>query len=326
MSLVDIARRAVVEGRLRPAECNRSESQWREIGGWFLDSKGNRLFSDDQMKPSPSNVQSIVSWDDFSRDTAVLAGKIKLRHNRLAGVIGCPRSGVRAAADIAIRLGVPLFSFDKSRKLVELGSGIRLSTKTFDGELIIVDDSSFTGRSIEEARRLAPIASAWYAVYATSASARNLDAYARVLESHFFDWHVFHCHDLMRERSMGFDWDGVFNPDCTHAQDDDGEKYLDWMVNVHPIRFPDWIPTIITARREAYRSVCENWLERWGIQCDRLIMFEGSFHDRSRTWIGEWKSEKIKEAGIDLFVESDMQQAKDISSCLGGRQVLTTCA
>ena len=327
MSLVDIARRAAVEGRIRPSECNRTESEWREIGEAFLDVRGNRLFDDEQLNSRPSNVLSITSWDDFTHDTAVLAAKIKLRHSRLSGVIGCPRSGLRAAADIAIRLGVPLLSFDRSGKLVDLGYGVRLSTKNFEGELVIVEDSAYSGRSVDRARQLAPIAHAWYAVYATKVCADlKLDACAKVVDSHWFDWHVFHCHDLMKERSMGFDWDGVLNLDCPNGCDDDGTRYLDWIGNVQPIRFPDWLPVIITARREVYRSQCENWLSRWGISCDRLIMFEGSFKDRSATRIGEWKAEKIKESGVDLFVESDMQQAKDISVCLGGRQVLTTSA
>lgn len=326
LSLRDIAFQAIVHGLLSPSEGNRLESEWMEIAREAKDVRGNRLFSDqqiDQANISVGNVVKIVSWSEFTEQTLRLTQLIKANHRQLSGVIGCPRSGLRAAADVAIRLGIPLYTIaGDSQEVVRVGNGIRISGKNFeDGELVVVEDSSYSGDSIS--RWVG--SHACYAVFATRKASRFLRGCAEIREDHYFDWHLFGCDDLKRDNRMGFDWDGVLNADCPVECDDDGERYSEWMRSVQPIRFTDWLPTVITARIERYRPLCLAWLDRWGIKVDNLVMFPGTFEQRRRTVVGNWKSKMIQLHGVGLFVESDQLQASQIAKNLG-RMVLSTQA
>jgi hypothetical protein len=128
------------------------------------------------------------------------------------------------------------------------------------------------------------------------------------------DWHFFHCRELLKQYAVGIDWDGVLNVDCPRECDDDGRRYQEWLDAVRPIRRPDWIPTIITARLEAYRDQCLQWLARYRIECDQLVMFPGSFAERAKTNIGLWKASMCDEHGVEMFVESDLMQAQTIAT------------
>jgi hypothetical protein len=262
-----------------------------------------------------SRVQHLISWAEFTRDTLTLTQRIVEQYPNVAGIAGCPRSGMRAAADIAVRLGVPLYEASERTGLRRLDSGFRLDGKEFHGPIVVVEDSSCSGGSIQRMRQQPSLRDLpFYAVYATSAAQHALAGFAVSIElPHWFDWHLFHCTTLLQEFKVGLDWDGVLNEDCPRNCDDDRTRYRAWMDAVKPIRRPTYVPTIITARREVYRDVCMAWLNRYGIRTDRLVMFPGSFQQRARTNVGQWKAEMCDLHGVGMFIESDLQQAETIA-------------
>lgn len=265
--------------------------------------------------PWKPSIHHLLTFDDLTRDSATLASIIATHHPDLSGVAGVPRSGMRAATDIALRLGVPLYEASATKGLYKLDNGERIKYRKIpNGPIALVEDSSHSGNSINQLRKHIDLKSLpAYAVYATQRSQNLLTGWAVSLEQHWFDWHIFHCNHILQSTKAGTDWDGVLNPDCSPIDDDDGVRYSSWIKSVKPLRYRIRIPVIITARLEAYRSQCSEWLDRYSIKTGKLVMFQGSFEDRKKTNLGEWKAAKCREHGVKLYIESDYQQAKTIA-------------
>src|SRR5690606_13414821 len=117
-------------------------------------------------------------------------------------VVGVPRSGMIPASFLAIRLGVPLATISKNRKLVETSTGLRLrDVEKPSGTILFVEDSSASGFSIGEIRReFGHLRNAKFtAVYATPKATQNLDYYGRILPMpHWFQWNIFGNRHLMK--------------------------------------------------------------------------------------------------------------------------------
>lgn len=265
-------------------------------------------------------AESLVTWDDLTADTAQLAQLIMHDHPDVSGVAGVPRSGMRTATDIALRLGVPLYAACPTQGLIAMPSGLRLrdvdvhgSMRAMaDGPTVLVEDSTCSGYSLQEIRSHPALSKLpAYAVYAAVPGRAQLDGYAVALDlPHWFEWNLWNNGQILRDYRVGIDWDGILNEDCPPEFDDDGPKYIRWMNSVRPIRTPTryTVPYIITGRREVYRSYCEQWLENYGIQYDKLIMYPRSFEERNRD-VAIWKAEQISSRGCRLYVESDPHQA-----------------
>lgn len=270
-------------------------------------------------------VQHLITLDDLTRDTLTLSQMILRDHPDVSGIAGVPRSGMRVACDIAIRLGVPLYeaSFEGLR-LSGGGGGSRIrreafhgARKSFDGPIILVDDSICTGHSLRELRKATELSKVpTYVIYATKTGIGSVDGFVHELElPHWFEWNFFGNGQILNQQNVGIDFDGVLCADCLMEDDDDGERYTQWMASVSPIRMPrDYkVPFIITARCEAYRAITEVWLDRYRINYGELIMYPGTFVERQRTDLGQWKAEQCDRAGVGLFVESDYNQALRIA-------------
>jgi len=266
-------------------------------------------------------VGSIITWDQFTADTLKLAQIILENHPDVAGIAGVPRSGMRAACDIAIRLGVPLHEITAAG-LRYMGGGSRIRYSNVHGQriehtgpIVVVDDSSCTGRSVEEINTDLP----FYVVYATNRGRQKITGCAVELEMpHLFDWNLFNNGYTFRTMRVGIDFDGVLCDDCPIGDDDDGPRYREWMKTRRPIRTPrDYtVPFIITARREAYRDLTEEWLKRYRISYGQLVMYPGTFEERNRSCMGTWKAEQCKKLGVGWFVESSYAQARVMSQIL----------
>jgi orotate phosphoribosyltransferase len=266
-------------------------------------------------------VQSVITWDQFTRDTLTLSQIILDRHPDVAGIAGVPRSGMRAACDISIRLGVPLYEITAAG-LRYIGGGSRIRVPSVHGkriehggEIIVVDDSSCTGRSAEEINTDLP----FYVVYATNRGKQKITGCAVDLEMpHLFDWNLFNNGYTFRTMNVGIDFDGVLCDDCPIGDDDDGPRYREWMTTRKPIRTPrDYtVPFIITARREAYRDLTEEWLSRYRISYGQLVMYPGTFEERNRSCMGSWKAEQCQKFNVGWFIESSYEQAKVMSQIL----------
>lgn len=271
-------------------------------------------------------MQPFVTWNEFTADTLLLSQQILDRFPGVCGVAGCPRSGLQAS-EIAIRLDVSLYEASAEFGLRRCSSGMRMYKsqlhgvrRVHNGPIVIVEDSTCSGHSVRALKNHPQLAALpIFAVYAGNQGRSLIDGFAVNLDMpHWFEWNFFGNGQLLRENRVGMDWDGVLNDDCPLELDDDGPDYLEWIRSVKPIRTPRAyrVPFIITARRDVYRAECETWLERYGINYGELVMFPGSFQQRGKTDIGEWKAQQCRDRNVRLFVESCPIQSRTIAGCL----------
>lgn len=271
-------------------------------------------------------ASGIISWETFTKHTLLLTQKILKDHPNVAGIAGVPRSGIRAASEIAIRLNVPLYVANKEG-MSPVGGGCRSSGmhphgptgNDKSGPIVVVEDSTCSGYSISEIRNAIGNSHPVYAVYGASPGRFDVDGYAVNLElPHWFEWNLWNNGQILKDWNVATDWDGVLNDDCSIEDDDDGERYLNWIKSTPAIRHPRSykIPYIITARREAYREESEAWLKENGILYGELVMFPGTFEERSKTDIGSWKADMARQRGAKIFIESCPVQAEIIASKL----------
>lgn len=244
-------------------------------------------------------------------------------------VVGVPRSGMLVATIIALYLNIPLTDIDSfiNGKLYSTGS-----TKNIDNVIknyceiktaLIVEDSSNTGNSIIEAREklsaITFVKKIFLSVYVTKAAIDKVDIYFRKIEQpRVFEWNFMHSDDLIH---ACVDIDGVLCMDPTYEENDDGEKYIKFIL----MAIPRYIPTkkigwIVTSRLEKYRKETEKWLEKNGIEYGQLIMMnlETAQERRELNNHAEYKAniyKKLDEAY--WFVESDRSQAREIANRTG---------
>lgn len=263
----------------------------------------------------PTIASPFVTIEDLSRDAVHLANKI--RHLNIKEIVGVPRSGMIAASIIATQLGVHLSSLDE-KKIVSLDSGSRFRDKVRkkDGITLVVDDSSATGRQINEIKEALNGDVKFATVYTTKRSSSILDYYHKILPlPHWFEWNLMGNDLLINHFNISTDMDGILCEDCPVDMDDDGDRYLEWMKNVRPLHLPSTkLNYIITARLEKYRPQTKEWLDRYNIKYKELIMGPwSSQNERNNHCIGSWKADKILENKVILFFESDWHQSQIIS-------------
>jgi hypothetical protein len=266
------------------------------------------------------NVHNWITNQDLVKDTQFLTRLIYSHHPKLSGVAGVARSGMLPATQIALALGVDLY--EATTDGCKLISGGVRRTGTLHGErrndngpIVIVDDSTCSGYARD---RFKHMPNPFYTVYAGGEGKAKLDGYVVPLElPHFFEWNLTHNGIIINKCKSAFDLDGVFCEDCPITCDDDGRRYIEWMNRVQPLQ---WnieyeVYLIVTARREPYRKLTMKWLDKYGIRVKHLEMFPGTFEERARTNIGQWKAEVAKKYGAGHFIESSYHQAVEIQRC-----------
>jgi len=233
-------------------------------------------------------------------------------------VLGVSRSGLFPASLLAMHLHAELGAIDGGT-VVDVGHGWRRrETQTRPGRTLVVDDSTATGRS---AKRAAGLGDLFAVIYANPKSPVTPDYFARSLElPHYFQWNVFNAH-----YRAGYDFDGVLCEDLT-AEDERGGDYLEKIMNRPPLYLPRRRPIelIATARLSKYREATLEWLRRHGVRVKRLIMWEQAGELRNvKKAIATFKAKAYSETNLELFIESDATQAREIAE-LTGRPVLCT--
>ena len=230
------------------------------------------------------------------------------------GIAGVPRSGLMAAAHVAIRLNVPLYEISE-RGLRACHHGLRLQGGNSQGPLVVLDDSVNTGSALKRVRKHIPKDSILAALFVnpTVRNAVDIAAYLHDMP-HFFSWHFLGSNLVC---SAGFDLDGVICEDCPRNLDDDGRKYRDWIQTVKPLLLPrpHVVPLIVTARLEKYRSFTERWLTSYGIRWDKLVMGPwGTLSERRAKYRAvDHKGVAFAKSGLKFFIESDVRQAREIA-------------
>lgn len=226
----------------------------------------------------------------------------------LAGVVGVPRSGMIPASAIATHLHLPLFTLRDS--IEPVGNGWRLSDSPGmrgDGPLLVVDDTAMAGNSCGRVREAWPQIGGgrkmiYAAIYSTPASEHKNgpmpDVYGQLLNPpHFLEWNFFNSGYARR---TAFDFDGIFTEDGTNRP-----QYL-------PRKAP--VALVVTGRLEKDRAASEAWLQQHQVVVHKMIMYQGTAEDRDAPGeLPRYKAQHFVESGLDWFVESDPEQAKQIA-------------
>ena len=241
-------------------------------------------------------------------------------------IVGVSRSGLLPASIVATHLHLPIYSVSPSKGLLHLGTGLRIEGNDPDRRpehVVVIDDTVSRGGAM---RRVLPIVERAFAaatiatacVYVHPMGVRIPDYHVEVLPgAHYLEWN---WANAIHAEYCGFDFDGILCRDCLPAENDDGPRYREFLRTATPLFLPRRasIPLIVTARHEHYREETREWLARHRITCDRLVMRR--FAVQPRDWIAaisEFKADAYREAGLQLFAESEPEQAARIHALTG---------
>lgn len=257
---------------------------------------------------------NIRSHADLARDVA--AGLHRIDRAAFDVVVGVPRSGMIPAAMIATHLNMPLAD------VVGYGQGIvhgRSGKALPPGRrVLLVDDSCNKGRAMARAVEMLPKGTritrlAVYGPYQVDPASVLDISLAECPGPRVFAWNMAKHRRLPR---WGFDFDGVLCRDIEKAENDDGPRYAEFLDTVEPLFVPRRpIGHIITGRAEKYRAATEAWLARYGVEFEALHMTP--WHTKAERMDamrfaggrGAWKAAKVRELGVEMFIESCPKQA-----------------
>ena len=257
------------------------------------------------------NVRSVA---DMAR--VIGANLHKIDRSQFDVVVGIPRSGMIPAALIATHLQLPLADcLGYKRGIISGRSGDHVGLT--GNRVLLVDDSCNKGRAMARAVSLIAPAKvtrlAVFGPYQVEASSVVDISFAECHGPRAFAWNM---QKHIRLARWGFDFDGVFCPDPTSAENDDGEKYLNFMRTSPQLFFPQRpIGHVITGRLERYRVPTLKQLERYGIECASLTMmpYATKAERMAIGGRGAWKAEQVKRLGLEFYIESSLKQATIIS-------------
>jgi len=288
----------------------------------FPQEKGRTPF-----RPS-GGVPEFVTSRKLMDDVHKLAAMIPPDTSR---IIGVARSGVLPASLVAMLLHLPLSVVRQSMgDMIETGNGWRLTGNTGGkGPPVVIDDTVMTGNSFKQ---VMPIVWKTYptaicaAVYVNPDARQKPDLWVRDLPwPHILEWNA---PNSVLSDSSAFDFDGIFCRDCGPGEDDDGERYKNFLRTAEPTSFvvrKTVIPLIVTGRMEKYRTETMDWLARHGMAVKSLVMWNGSFRGRTLSAITDYKARHYREFMRQrlrikpaLFFESDAAQAEMIAHKANG--------
>ncbi|HEY9221331.1 MAG TPA: phosphoribosyltransferase family protein [Lutibacter sp.] len=262
-----------------------------------------------------------MEYKNISDLNNIIIKKLYLVPSDIDLVVGIPRSGIIPAVLIALYKNLPycdFYSFIRGN-LNEGGE----RTKDFDltniKNVLIVDDTVCSGNSLIKAKEELSKTQNNYkftfsTIYIKPGNEYLVDIFFEKVEMpRVFQWNIFHHHIL---QNSCVDIDGVLCIDPTEAENDDGEKYIEFIINVKPLYIPTTeINTIVSCRLEKYRELTEYWLKENGVKYKKLILLDLPDKEARIKWnkYGEFKAKIFSENNYSLFIESSLKQAKIIS-------------
>jgi len=283
-----------------------------------------------------SGPTRFIRSSQFQFDILNLIAKIPPDITAIAGVA---RSGLSAATMLSMYLHLPMVTIRQTMNdVVQTGNGWRLGGSKHVNprteKILVVDDTVMTGNSLKAIKPLIDreFGNAVYAaVYVNPKALLKPDIWSVDLPwPHILEWNVFNS---ILSPSAAMDFDGILCHDCPPGSDDDGPKYLDFIRNAMPLYMPRRcpIPLIVTARIEKYRADTEEWLRRYGIRWNRLVMHPAAtLAERRRDNIAAykarhysaWAAKHKATPGPIIFFESEDGQAREIAKL---SKLLTIC-
>lgn len=259
---------------------------------------------------------SFRSYDDLfkivSKNTSILPSNIDL-------IVGIPRSGMIPAYMLGLLLNKTVCTFNEYMEDLDAGHGVRKINQRNDIQkrhILFVDDSIHSGVQLNIIKsqikeRAEKEIHYFLAVYARETSKDLVDFYFEIVNvPRVFQWNYLN-HNIV-EKSC-FDIDGVLCEDPLPEQNDDGEKYIDFILNAKPLYIPnDEIYMLVTSRLEKYRKETEQWLEQNNVRYKKLVMLDlPSKADRiKQNAHASFKAQIYqKEENAKFFYESERKQA-----------------
>lgn len=254
-------------------------------------------------------------------------------------IVGIPRSGMLVANLLALYLELPMTDVDGlcHERIIDAGRRFDGGLKDFSeiDRVLVVDDSVNSGRQMTEARKEIsrhhlPFEIEYGAIYISLGGNQYIDYWEEVvLQPRLFEWNIMH-HPGMEKWCV--DIDGVLCRDPSSQENDDGERYREFITTVNPRFLPSKkIGWLVTCRLERYREETEAWLDRHGIEYGKLIMMDLPSKE-SRQKAGnhaQYKADVYESTGATLFIESSHRQAEEIAAqtgkpayCFGSNQML----
>lgn len=272
------------------------------------------------------------SFDDMAR--AIRGGLSRLPAD-IDVVVGVPRSGLTPASMIALHRNVMITDLEGflEGRAMQPGEARDKPSLKRDPSLwkraLIVDDSVNSGKTFARIRdRLAALGRdvevVTCAVFGVQPTHPGVDIVLTTCpEPRVFEWNFLHHAHQMSTACL--DIDGVLCVDPTRDQNDDGERYRNFLSTAVPHLMPT-VPVghLVTSRLERYRAETEDWLGRKGIAYGKLHMLDlPTAAERRRLGAhGTFKAEVYKSLHKSwLFVESEADQARKIAR-LSGKAVI----
>ncbi len=246
-------------------------------------------------------------------------------------IVGVPRSGMLPANLLSLYLNRPytdIHSFMNGHIYKAGARGQFFDIKQFK-KILVVDDSVASGAALQECKEnLQHLAGEfdikYCAVYVIPGKEKSVDYFFEVVPlPRYFQWNILNHTTL--EKAC-FDIDGVLCADPLPEQNDDGEKYIDFILNAPPLFIPgSKIGTIVTSRLEKYRKETETWLKANNVKYNDLVMLDlpDMAARQKANNHGGHKAKAYMAKPYVLFVESDLTQAIQINQ-IAKKPVLCT--
>ncbi len=242
-------------------------------------------------------------------------------------IVGIPRSGLMPAASLAVSLNLPLTDLEGllEGRLIKGGKRMGGDEAVFEyKKVLVVDDSVSTGEQMGKIRERLEGADLGCeiltaAVFVAPEKADVVDIhFEQVDQPRVFEWNMMN-HYLLPYSCV--DIDGVLCRDPSEEENDDGDRYREFLLNVEPLHRPRRkIGWLVTSRLEKYRAETEAWMAKHGIEYEHLLMLDlPSKEERLR--LGSHAKFKgsvyHKEDKALLFIESSVHQAPEIARIAG---------
>lgn len=249
-------------------------------------------------------------------------------------VVGIPRSGMLAANLIALHCNLAITDVDGLLAGKVMASGLQrasigrhLRDVAASRTVLVVDDSILSGGEMSRVKSLIDSAGLsskvlYLAVFYVRERQSDVDIALDLCPlPRVFEWNLMHGHTLPK---CCVDIDGVLCVDPTDEENDDGERYMDFLQNARLLTKPTaTIGTLVTSRLEKYRSATEQWLRKHDIRFERLVMMDyATMEERQAAKAyAEFKATAYSKSNAMLFIESSDELSMKIAK-LSGKPVL----
>ena len=309
------------------------------LWGWLFQKKKNgdkrvlrilgiKISYRKKKKQKVSSQKDYLHFRGFNQLAYCIRRHLHLLPEEIDLVVGVPRSGIIPAYMIALFLNRPACSLNEFINGYRPENGDRPLKKSPIRKVLVVDDSVYSGSALRKTKQaLEPLAGqydlTYLCIYAHETADPKPDIFFENLPTpRLFQWNYLN-HGIAGRAC--FDIDGVLCFDPTEEQNDDGEKYRDFLLHARPLYIPRYkIRALVTSRLEKYRPETEKWLRDNGVEYDQLYMLNlASKEERQKLGCHADFKAKIYKKLDDciLFVESNPAQAKRIAE-LSGKQTI----